>query len=260
MIIFNADDYALTELDNLRICKAFQYEIIKSATVVANSIAVPPVILKNSVSCGIHINLVEGRSLTSPKTITDEYGNFVPKSVLIKRILAGKVSMLEVEIEIAAQFIALQNMGFNISHIDTHQNIHIIPAIFKKIISVGDDFNVKKIRGQYSEYGWFGKKILLKSYIKNRFSTYWHKLLPKSWKASEVILLNAPGLGQVAPSLGHALCLWETALLNSYNPSLIYEVPCHLGLSDFEYQLYTSVDFCELIDKLKIRIGSYHEL
>ena len=258
MIIFNADDYALTQGDVTLVGEAIKTGIIRSTTVVANGLSCMP--LGHTISCGIHINLVEGCSLTAGTSMTDPIGHFLPKRDLLKKLTIGGVSFRDLEREIRAQFEMLLSSGYAISHIDTHQNIHIFPIILKAVIQVGEDFGVRKIRGQHSEYQWFGKYNSIKAFSKSVFANYWHRILPRNWVATERIVLNAPGLGRNANSINEAIELWRTALTQMYDPRRIYEVPCHLHLSPFEFELYTSVEFSLMIRKLGIVIGSYHDI
>lgn len=260
MIIFNADDYALTAIDIARVNNSVHDSVIQSTTAVANGIENIVADNINSLSTGIHINLVEGRSLTEVPTLTNIDGCFFSKFKLFRRLVSGQVCRKELEKEISAQFDKLRKSGIFISHIDTHQNIHIAPPILHSLIRVGQEFEVRKIRGQHSEYGWFGAKNSVKSHLKNAFAMYWHSLLPKKWLATERVILNAPGLGKNVSSISDAVAMWEMALKNFYVPSVIYEVPCHLYISAFEYELYRSPEFLEMIRRNRIEIGSYNDI
>ena len=260
MIIFNADDYALTKIDLVRVNNSIPNKIIQSSTAVANGSEIIFPSNLHSISTGIHINLVEGHSLTMPHSLTDENGCFLTKSELFKRITFGRVCTRELEREIAAQFETLFEIGISISHIDSHQNIHIAPPILQAIIRVGEEFKVRKIRGQRSEYKWFGSHNKIKAHIKNVFSTYWQSLLPKHWITTGRIILNAPGLGQHVTSINAAVSMWELAINRFYSPNLVYEVPCHLCLSNFEFELYNSSQFSNMIKRNQVKIGSYHDI
>lgn len=263
MIVFNADDYGLTQIDVDRIIISLDFNIIKSTTVVATHVSSEDIERLKQIrgSFGIHINLVEGEAIRGISTITDKNGFFLSKKQLFKRLLFGQVKKQDLENEVFAQFQRLIDFGLVPTHIDTHQNTHIALPILKAIIKAGDKFGVRKIRGQLSEYGWFGNNYnQFKSFIKNRYCTFWHNQIPEDWTASQRIILNAPGLGQEFESIDKAIIVWKSAFEKLYNINIIYEVPCHLYLSEFEYELYNSDKFKNMLEKLNIKVGNYSDL
>ena len=157
-----------------------------------------------------------------------------------------------------SQFQKLYDLNLVPTHIDTHQNTHIALPILNAIVQAGEEFGVHKIRGQSSEYGWFGDYSKLKNIIKNNYCVYWNTHLPKHWKKTEKIILNAPGLGKEIGSIDKAAAMWALAFKNYFDPRNVYEVPCHLYLSEFEYNLYTSKQFLEVVSQYKI--GNYYDL
>lgn len=263
MLIFNADDFGLTQIDVDRICISLDFGVIKSTTVVATHVSSEDVKKLNlkSGSFGVHINLVEGEAISGISTITDKNGFFLSKKQLFKRLLLGKVKKQDLENEVFVQFQRLIDFGLLPTHIDTHQNTHIVLPILKAIIKAGDKFGVRKIRGESSEYGWFGgEHNRVKSFVKNNYCTFWHNQIPKDWIATQKIILNAPGMGQEFASVDEAIVAWKNALERFYSPNIIYEVPCHLCLSEFEFELYNSNKFKNMVEKLNIKVGNYNDL
>ena len=262
MLIFNADDFGLTDTDSKRILDSFEKGIVKSTTIVANFVKERD--LKRlqqfkDVSTGLHFNLVEGKALGSYKTLTIN-NEFLPKKQFLKKLFLNLINESEIEKELSLQIEYLLNNGIEISHIDSHQNMHYLPSLLKIIIKVAKQYNIDRIRGLDSEYFWFKDYSKSRAFIKNSISNIFNNKELKKIKHSQKIILNAPGLGFECYSIEEAIKLWDRGLKLNYNPNIIYEVPCHLYLSEFEYKLYNSKEFLDILNKHKVKIGSFNDV
>lgn len=262
MLIFNADDYGLTLKDSERIIELSKYGIVKSTTIVSNIIDHKAIkgLDGCDLSTGVHINLVEGKPLTDANSIIDYNGNFLSKSELYKKIFINKINYIDIEKEIYAQIENLIDNNIHISHIDTHQNTHILFPIQKIINQAAEKYKIKNLRGQSSEYHWFENKYIPHNFYKYILVNLWSTSVSNKIKYTKKIILNAPGLGLKIDSIEKAISLWEYAIKNKYNKVYIYEIPCHLCLSNFEYELYKSKDFLQTLINCDITIGSYYDL
>jgi predicted glycoside hydrolase/deacetylase ChbG (UPF0249 family) len=262
MLIFNADDFGLNQIDSQRILELSSLGIIKSTSIVSNTVDYKA--LKESrcfdISKGLHINLVEGKPLTLPYSLVDSTGQLLTKRELFKKIFFGRIDLLELEKEICAQFENILDNGVEITHIDSHQNIHLLLPILKSVIKVAAKYKINKIRGQSSVYNWFKKDIRPKLIFKSVLSTAWNLEIKKDFKHTERIVLNTPGLGFKVNNVDDAVRMWKDALSRYYHHGFIYEIPCHVYLSDFEYELYKSNEFLKVLNKLNIKIGSFYDL
>jgi len=263
MLIYNADDYCLNIKESERITELSQYGIIKSTTIVSNNPTLKDYINKikySGLSIGIHINLVEGKPLSNSSSLVDEDGNFFSKKDFVQRLFLGKIDYKEIEKEISLQFEYLLDNGIYITHIDSHQNTHLFMPVLNAIIKAAEKFKVKKIRGQKFISNWFMETNSVKYSIRDMFSFLWQFRVGKKFKFANEIIINTPGLGIKIDNIDKAIKLWEYALRCYYNPNIIYEVPCHLGLSDLEYDLYKSESFLSMLKRINIKIGSYHDI
>jgi predicted glycoside hydrolase/deacetylase ChbG (UPF0249 family) len=261
MLIFNADDFFNSELDNHRIINSLSSSVIKSTTIVSNKFYFDEKIQEvvKQMSVGIHVNLVEGVALTGPSSITDSDGVFHSKKHFLKKMYYGLVRKNDIINEIDAQFFHLVNLGIHPSHIDSHQNLHIFPTIFKSILQVAKKYEVRKIRAQRFKSNWFDLNNSFYDRIRNLYSNLIVQDRSSFLNYPSFTILKAPGLG-LSCSVEEAILLWERALKSSYCPNYIYEVPCHLGLSDFEYEFYRSEKFKSLLRQFNVRVGSYHDI
>ena len=79
--ILNADDFGMSGAFNKAVLEGYNFGILKSASLCANGEAfdeaVNDIIPKcENLSVGVHLNIIEGKSLTRPTMLTDEKGNF----------------------------------------------------------------------------------------------------------------------------------------------------------------------------------------
>jgi predicted glycoside hydrolase/deacetylase ChbG (UPF0249 family) len=250
-------------MDVSRILFSLDHGVIKSTTIVPNYVSEQDLNLLNQkhVSTGLHINLVQGEPLSSAKSFIGLDGEFLNKKTFIRNLLMGRVNQMEIKKEIRAQFEILLDNRVVISHIDSHQNMHFIPQILSCIIKVAEEYHIKKIRALNAEYFWFKKeysrtKILLKKmvikYADNNFLD--------GMKKPVMSILNAPGFGFPIRSKKHALNLWDKALSHKYRSDLIYEISCHLSLSQFEFDFYNSYVFHDLLEEHNVEIGDFNNV
>ena len=84
---------------------------------------------------GLHLTLVEegavlGRELLP--TLVDETGRFPRTSgEFLRRAFLGRINWDEVEREIAAQIARFQKTGLRLSHVNSHQHLHMFPPVFQ---------------------------------------------------------------------------------------------------------------------------------
>jgi predicted glycoside hydrolase/deacetylase ChbG (UPF0249 family) len=86
---------------------------------------------------GLHLTLVEERPVLGRDalpTLVDGTGRFPCTSgEFFRRAFLGRISWDEVEREIAAQIARFQETGLRLSHLDSHQHLHMFPPVFQII-------------------------------------------------------------------------------------------------------------------------------
>jgi predicted glycoside hydrolase/deacetylase ChbG (UPF0249 family) len=138
-LIINADDFGLSLGTNEAIAELLCRGAITSTTLMANGPA-----LEDAVECarrsalngmiGLHANLTqfapsgEGEGLSS---IRDSGGQYAGRRALFKACARGLVKAEALHRELAAQWRACESRGLSLSHVDTHQHAHLVPAVFR---------------------------------------------------------------------------------------------------------------------------------
>jgi hopanoid biosynthesis associated protein HpnK len=138
-LIVNADDFGLTPGVNRGVVRAFQDGIVTSASLlVAGSAFEEAVALGRenpNLNVGLHVTLVEERAVLGRDalpTLVDETGRLPRTSgEFLRRAFLGRINWDEVEREIAAQTARFQETGLRLSHLDSHQHLHMFPPVFQ---------------------------------------------------------------------------------------------------------------------------------
>jgi predicted glycoside hydrolase/deacetylase ChbG (UPF0249 family) len=102
--------------------------------------------LARQASFGLHLNLCEGRPLTHGTTLTDANGAFLRKRALAARAFTGRLSLPELEAEVAAQIGMLSDVGVRVSHLDGHKHLHQLPIVCAAVANVLPRFGIERVR------------------------------------------------------------------------------------------------------------------
>jgi chitin disaccharide deacetylase len=138
-LIVNADDLGLTPGVNRGLLRAFQDGIVTSASLLVTGSALEHAVAlaqqNPELDIGLHLALVEERAASDPgmlPTLVDETGRLPSTSgEFLRRAFLGRINWAEVECEIAAQVARFENTGLRLSHIDSHQHLHMLPPVFE---------------------------------------------------------------------------------------------------------------------------------
>ncbi len=143
-IILNADDYGLCDSVSRGILDCYTKGIVSDFSFLIN-----PDTFESSLKllrdrkidhCGVHLNMVMGKPLTGKmNSLTDTDGWFYNTRNQFFRALAGKIRTDEVYEEFKCQLETLEKKGLRITHLDTHQNVHLIPQVYKAIVRIRDE-------------------------------------------------------------------------------------------------------------------------
>lgn len=140
-LIINADDYGLCDSVNQGIIECIETGAVSDLSFIVNASEFNTSdkrlksIHKNDV--GFHVNLTTGRSILGAKTkLVNHEGNYYDLKSLCLKLFSRKIPLKDIYCEIKAQIVFLKNHQYNITHIDSHRNIHLLPPIMKVLIKI----------------------------------------------------------------------------------------------------------------------------
>lgn len=153
--IFNADDFGISRGVNAAIVKAHKEGILNSASLMINQKYAKEAINfakeMPELEMGLHINITNEYPASDKNKIpllVDEYGKF--KNGFVKLLFLSlthpKELNQQIETEIRAQIIKYMKTGLELSHLDSHRHIHMIPIIFKIVRKLQKEFDVPRLR------------------------------------------------------------------------------------------------------------------
>ena len=152
-LIINADDFGLHEHINEGIIESHLYGCVTSTTIMAGGGAFNHAVdlagQCPQLSVGVHLTLVganpvaednNGTLLTREGTLLPNYQEFVGKYLL------GAVAPEHIEHELRCQIRKVADSGICISHLDSHQHLHVLPGMPKIIVKLAREFQISRIR------------------------------------------------------------------------------------------------------------------
>lgn len=154
--IFNADDFGMSKEYNKAVLEGNTNGFLSSASLCANgeafSAAVNDIIPEcPNLGVGIHLNIIEGKSLTNCPMLTDKDGNFNKGYLYFILNSYNKEFLRQVEGEFRAQIEKIIN-AVEVDHIDSHVHTHAIPNLFKLTCELAKEYKIGYVRTQHEKF------------------------------------------------------------------------------------------------------------
>jgi len=156
-LIVHADDFGLSEKINDGILHAHLHGILTSTSVMANGGAFEHALnICRSVptlDIGVHLTLVEEPPVLPREKIPSLVGGegrfHCHAMTFLRKYAAGRIRLAEVRCELEAQIKKVASYGISISHLDSHQHLHILPQILNLTVDLAEQYGIPAIRFPY---------------------------------------------------------------------------------------------------------------
>lgn len=154
-LIVNADDFGIHPAVNKAVSIAFEKGILTSTSLMAGGEAFDEAVsLARSMpelGIGVHLTLVGGLFTVLPAkevpSLTWEGGHLCNDYLeLIKRDLAGKISVDDVYREWDAQIQKVMDTGLTVTHLDGHQHMHMWNHFFPVTLALAKKYHISCMR------------------------------------------------------------------------------------------------------------------
>lgn len=153
-LIIHADDLGISEHVNQGIARAYREGVLTSASIMAVGRAFDhavQVCLDNpGLDIGLHLTLIEERPLSTPAsvpTLVDARGCFRGSALDFTRsYLLRQVNLNEVYLELDSQIRRVRDAGLAITHLDSHQHVHVLPGIFDVTVQLARAHGIRAVR------------------------------------------------------------------------------------------------------------------
>ena len=154
ILIVNGDDFGLSEGINRGILSAHQNGILRSTSIMPNGPAFDDAVRialdTPSLDVGIHLTLFGGPSVAAAGELRGLAGDdgLLPASysAFTRGLLGRRFTAGDVQTEIRAQIERVLTAGIDPSHLDSHQHVHMLPAIFAIMVDVAREYDVPALR------------------------------------------------------------------------------------------------------------------
>jgi hopanoid biosynthesis associated protein HpnK len=276
-IIINADDFGLTKGINKAIIKCYKKGIVTSASIMANGRefkdAVELFQENDNLDLGIHLSLIgEVPILTGEEipSLIGRKGFFLENYFMFfKKYIAGKIDKNQIELELRAQIEKCLNVNLKLSHINSHQHLHIVPGILDIVLRLARYYVIPVIRYPYGYITFrdFASVRIFPQLVLNALS-----LISKARFEKERIMRTRYLAGFIhSGRLNREVLDNYIALL----PDGITEICCHPGIVDDdlkrhyghwkyhweqEWDLFSSDETRNLLHQNKIQVISFKNL
>ncbi len=155
LLIVNADDYGLTEGVARAILRAHRDGIVTSTSVLALAPgfagAAGALAGTDGIGVGAHLAAVgEDPPLLSARevpSLVDKHGRLASSwRVFLPRMAARMIDPEDVRREFTAQVACLRDAGLQLGHVDTHQHLHLWPAVGRVVLDVAGEAGIPAVR------------------------------------------------------------------------------------------------------------------
>jgi hopanoid biosynthesis associated protein HpnK len=152
-LIVSGDDLGLHPGINAGVLHCHREGIVTSASLCPNGAAFQDALLglrgAPDLDVGVHLTLVgEKPALPAEKLPTLAPGGRLPPDfkALFLRLALRRVRASEIEEEMTAQVARARDAGVRVSHLDSHQHVHLHPAVLPIVLRVARRFGIGAVR------------------------------------------------------------------------------------------------------------------
>jgi len=152
-VIFHGDDFGLTSGVNKGIIRSFREGLLTSASLIAGGEAAEEAISlakdNPGLDMGVHLILCDELPVLRPEHLSSiilSGSRFPSRNHVLKAILAHKIDYVEIEAEWNAQVEKVLNVEIPISHLDSHQFIHLFPGLLRICLNIAGKHKIPFVR------------------------------------------------------------------------------------------------------------------
>jgi predicted glycoside hydrolase/deacetylase ChbG (UPF0249 family) len=153
-LIINADDLGIHPAINRGIVEAFRFGILTSSSFMVTTPyfkeTVAEAILSTGLPVGLHLSLSYGTAITAPSRIpnlVDAEGHFIrAAATLIGGMPRNLAFYDQIRVELDAQIALAREHRVKLTHLDSHQHVHMNPAIFRIVEDLALRHGIPAIR------------------------------------------------------------------------------------------------------------------
>jgi predicted glycoside hydrolase/deacetylase ChbG (UPF0249 family) len=176
-LIINAEDVGISGAVDEAVDKCYREGAITGASVMACGRRFQEAVymLKNlgRTEVGVHLTLT-GNFLPCTEesflinTLLQKNGKFVPGyKDLALRLFFGRLELEQVYLELSHQVKRIKKEGLNLTHLDSHEHVHLFPDILKVALRIAVEFAIPYIRIPIEDPKIIWRQFSVKDYVRH---------------------------------------------------------------------------------------------
>jgi chitin disaccharide deacetylase len=238
-LVVNADDFGISARINAGIVLAHRAGVVTATSLMAVGRAFEQAVQHcravPALDVGVHLTLVAERPLlTCRSSLAGDNGHFPASAgAFLRRWLKGSIRRADVQAEWSAQIERVLDHGIRVTHLDSHQHVHILPGLAELSLNLAARYHIPFVRVPVEDLRpdrWPSLHAM------NRMLGA--TVLRASWALAR---RAGPGVANYRPLRflgfqdgGRLDDLRLRRLLRSLRPGRAYELMCHPGLTPDE--------------------------
>lgn len=238
-LVVNADDFGISSRINEGILRTHQTGIVTATSLMAVGRAFEQAVQSchaaPALDVGVHLTLVAERPLLPHRSsLTGNDGRFPASAgAFLRRWMTGRIRRADVQAEWSAQIERVLDHGIRVTHLDSHQHVHILPGLADLSLQLAARYNIPFVRvpvEDLREDRWPSLHGINRMLGATALRASWRLARLAGARAAKHRPLRFVGF-QAGGRLDD-LCLRR--LLRALRPGRAYELMCHPGLSPDE--------------------------
>ena len=227
-LIVNADDYGYYRSISRGILDAARTGVVNATGIMATGQCLdevlPQLAADTRLDAGVHLNLTYGEPATAAmsQALAEWGGSFPGKYKMALAILFGKIRPGIIEQELSTQIERCLHGGNTLLFLNSHQHIHMLPAVYKMTVLLAKRFSIPFVRNTTAEWsGIPGVSAVIRNAIL-------HALGTTNVAADDPCRVTCIGIGRS----GKLDPGYLRKLFARFQPGNVYELMCHPGYFD----------------------------
>ncbi len=262
-VIVNADDFGLCREISAGIVRAYEKGIVTSTSVVVNGAYFREgvsLLRSCGIDAGVHLTITGREAPVSGVVggLVDSAGLFLRSyREVVPRIVLGRFDRDALRRELYAQVAMAEDSGIPISHIDSHQHLHLLPGIRDIVVELAQRFRIRWVRVPLA-HGPGPRGLMmnvLASGLRSRLKAHGLAFTDRFRGFEHGGHLAFARLSSLVRRLGHGIT--ELMVHPGYDASAVYD----WGYAwEDELAALTSQDIRTMMQKVGIRLTNFKEI
>ncbi len=174
-LIINADDMGVSAAVNDAVIRLYKAAAITGTSIIAPGEAFMPAseaLRASGVSeVGAHLTLTgKFRPVSRGMGVLTDSGGYFPGTYikLVPKLFLSGVKRKVLKEELAAQVEKIKKEGFSVTHVDSHEHVHMIPSVLESVIELCSDMAIPYVRFPFEERSVAGISFSVKDLLRHK--------------------------------------------------------------------------------------------